>query len=75
MLRLLKLFLLLKPVQVVICSAIGALTLALSYHPSRGRYGAGIDPVIFTIGVVFIIMAWLIYRKWSAELGQRKDER
>ena len=72
-----KHYILAAQTRIIICAGLGIFLVTNSFSPAgswSGRYsgskGASVEPFQFTIGVVFMIVAWLIYRKWSASLKQ-----
>lgn len=56
--------------RIVVFASVGVLFVAGSFNSSgtyRGRaYGASVEPVLLAIGVAFLILAWLTYKKWSS---------
>lgn len=64
-----------KPLQILGCSGFGFYLIAASYNNGGsgerwGRHyswGWSINPLFLAIGVIFILAAWLIYKKWTQE--------
>ena len=62
---------------IILCAGVGTYLIALSFNRGhsisdrlRGvRFiGASIDPAPFAVGIIFLIIAWLTYKKWSSGL-------
>ncbi|MBA3019194.1 MAG: hypothetical protein KJ550_08140 [Proteobacteria bacterium] len=62
--------------RIVICTGVGVFFVANSFKRSgsssigRGApssWGASVDPFMLAIGVVLLVLAWLIYKKWSSD--------
>lgn len=71
----LKILLRSRPLHILVCSGAGVLFIAFSYSPGGSRpgrgglqsWGASFDPITLSLGVVAVVGAILLYRKWSAE--------
>lgn len=74
-----KAFLSNKPVQILSCTAIGILLVAISYSPGgsrtdrfgSGSWGPTFQPVILALGITILVAAIMLYRKWSSEHKQK----
>ena len=68
MLEKIKRTVLAEQTRIIVCAGLGTFLIASSYH-SSGRFRvASVNPVVLAIGVVFLLVAWLIYKKWSTHL-------
>jgi hypothetical protein len=60
--------------RITVCAGLGIFFIANSFMRS-GLYsghsvvsGASFKPIPLAIGVMFLLVAWLIYKKWSTNL-------
>lgn len=72
-----------QPVQIGALTFIGGFLVIASFNPARSSHwrgrpsssGASIEPLPFALGLLALVVAWLIYKKWSISMRINAEER
>ena len=56
--------------RIIVCAGLGTVSIVDSFKRvySVREQVLSVDPIEFAVGVVFLLIAWLIYKKWSTNL-------